>query len=103
MIFDDETQRAMPRKEYEARSLVRQLKEHGWSEMKLMKVFNVGSKYERKLLQRKAKNKKTARKQAISFLDDVTGNSGALGDFDVSIDDPVTEDYESFKKLLWDE
>lgn len=103
MIFDDETQRAMPRKEYEARSLVRQLKEHGWSEMKLMKVFNVGSKYERKLLQRKAKNKKIARKQAISFLDDVTGNSGALGDFDVSIDDPVTEDYESFKKLLWDE
>lgn len=48
MVYDKTTGKPMTRKEYKQRVLTRHLASIGWSELAIMKAFNIGSAYERR-------------------------------------------------------
>lgn len=73
MVIDSETNRPMTRQELEKRMYIRFLRDHGWDEWKLMKHFKVGSGFELKLMEQKQRIKRSAKKKAMSFMSDLTG------------------------------
>lgn len=81
MVYDPVLNRPMARKEYNARELVRQLKESGWTEsLKLMKLLGVGSSREYSVMKKKNSKKKRSmnKKRSGTYAtveDDIYGES----------------------------
>lgn len=76
MVYDEVSKKPMTRKEYKRRSTLRMLAENGgWDMVKLMSQLNVGSRMERKILYRKASNKKKAKKKATDLMNTLMGTA----------------------------
>lgn len=95
MVYDSVLGRPMSRKEHDARTLVRQLKESGWSEsLRLMKLLGVGSSREYSIMKKKNKKKKRAsNKKSGTYSNDI------YGEFDK--DYSVLSDLDSLKSQMF--
>lgn len=95
MVYDSVLGRPMSRKEHDARTLVRQLKESGWSEsLRLMKLLGVGSSREYSIMKKKNKKKKRAsNKKSGTYSNDI------YGEFDR--DYSVLSDLDSLKSQMF--
>lgn len=81
LVYDSETSKPMSRKEYDARRLVRTLKDSGWTEsLKIMKLLNVGSSREQSILSRKNSAKKKRAKKKVRSYSENTIDTGIYGD-----------------------
>ena len=81
MIMDSELNRPMTRSEYDQRKFVRMLRDSGWGELRMMRYLGVGSKYEQKLMFRKMKNKKKAKKKASGLIKSIMGDDASTIEF----------------------
>lgn len=89
MVYDPVLGRPMSRKELESRTLIRQLKESGWTEsLRLMKLLGVGSSREYSIMKNKNKKRKRTKnkKRSGTYANDIYGelDTGyqALSDLD---------------------
>lgn len=69
MVYDTVTSRPMTRREYKQRTLVRQLAKVGWSELAVMKAFNIGSAYERRKMDESRANIRKLKKNLARALE----------------------------------
>lgn len=96
MVYDSELGRPMSRKEHDARTLVRQLKDSGWTEtLRLMKLLNVGSSREYSIMKKKNKKKKRAsnKKSSGTYSHDIYG--------ELDTDYRVLSDLDSLKSQMF--
>lgn len=81
MIMDAELNRPMTRSEHDQRKFVRMLRDAGWGELRMMRYLGVGSKYEQKLMFRKMKNRKKAKKKADGLIRSIMGDDTSSIEF----------------------
>lgn len=69
MIYDEVLKKSMTLSEYNKRTSLRTVCEYGgWDIVKIMQQLNIGSKYERKIAQKKNRRSNKVRKQARDFF-----------------------------------
>lgn len=73
MVIDPVTNVPMTKSELNKREFIRKAAQHGWSDIKLMRSFGVGSEYELRLLERRRKNNKISKKKAMSLMSEIAG------------------------------
>lgn len=95
MVYDPVLGRPMSRKELDSRTLVRQLKDAGWTEsLRIMKLLNVGSSREYSIIKKKNKKKKRANnKKSGTYSHDI------YGEFDT--DYKMLSDLDSLKSQMF--
>lgn len=73
MVIDSTSRIPMTRAEQRKRKFIRILEKGGWNPVQLMKNMNVGSSYEIRMLEEKARNHKLSKKKARSLMSDIMG------------------------------
>lgn len=97
MVYDSEIGRPMSRKEHDARILVRQLKDSGWTEsLRLMKLLGVGSSREYSIMKKKNKKKKRANNKKSSGT---YSSNDIYGEYDK--DYKILSDLDSLKSQMF--
>ena len=84
MVVDAETGKVMTRKELKKREFIRDMKTMGWSDVKLMQHFDVGSKYEIAKIKEERRLRRSSKKKAVGLARELTGSYGdsALDELD---------------------
>lgn len=75
MVVDPSTGKAMTRAELDKRKLLRTLTDCGFDELKLMRHFGVGSKYEINLKKEELRRRRRGKKKAKSLVGDIVGDN----------------------------
>lgn len=78
MVIDPKLNRPMTRRERDQREVIRMWAKAGWSEIRLMRYLEVGSKYEQQLMAKKDKNRKRANKKAKNVVNDILGGGSSM-------------------------
>lgn len=99
MVHDPVMNKAMTRREYKRRELIRNLSKLGWNEYPLMKLFNIGSSYERRMMLKDDSKKRKLKRAAKNMMNQM-GIDTSIPDNPFGDHGEVPFDYDPMEELL---